>query len=361
MNITDFTRKEEVWTAFWQKEKLNRPVMCVTSPLTGDEVHMHRSDDNACAHAIMGTSEVQKKHLDSYLKMVDTTYYGGESIPHMNITLGPDQYAAFLGAELTIKDDHFTTWVNSCVDTWEGFETKLHDDPDSYLRKIIDFIKYAVNRSEDKFIVSMLDLHSNMDAMSALRSPQELCFDLMDEPELVHKVLDDINKTYPVVLDRIYEAGDMKRTGSIGWAPTYCPPSEGRFAVVQCDFSCLISPDQAREFVIPALREEISHLDRCVYHYDGKGALGHLDDILAIPGIDVIQWVPGDGQPRTIEWMDLLRKIQNAGKGLWLYDWSPQEIIEHRHELSHEGVVFSVWLGSRSEADEFLARMGPAM
>ena len=207
----------------------------------------------------------------------------------------------------------------------------------------------------------MLDLHSNLDAISAIRSPQELCYDLMDEPAEVKRVLDEINQTYPVVYDRVYEAGEMARTGSAGWAPTYCPPAEGRFAVVQCDFSCLISPDQAREFVIPSIREEVSHLGHCVYHYDGKGALGHIDDILAIPGIDVVQWVPGDGQPRTIEWMDLLKKIQAAGKGLWIYDWTPEEILERHHELSPAGLVFSSWIPSRSAADEFLARMGPAV
>jgi succinate dehydrogenase flavin-adding protein (antitoxin of CptAB toxin-antitoxin module) len=63
------------------------------------------------------------------------------------------------------------------------------------------------------------------------------------------------------------------------------------------------------------LLKKLHFLDHCVYHYDGKGALGHLDDILAIPDIDVIQWVPGDGNPRSIEWMDLLHKIQAAGKG----------------------------------------------
>jgi hypothetical protein len=91
-----------------------------------------------------------------------------------------------------------------------------------------------------------------------------------------------------------------------------------------------------------------------VYHYDGPGALSHLDEILGIKKIDVIQWVPGAGQPRTIEWMDLLKKIQKSGKGLWLYDWTVQEIKDHFKELDPRGVMYSVWTKSQKEGEELL-------
>ncbi len=106
-----------------------------------------------------------------------------------------------------------------------------------------------------------------------------------------------------------------------------------------------------RTFAIPAIEYEVNHLKHCVYHYDGKEALGHLDDILAIKGIDVIQWVPGSGNPRSIEWMDLLKRIQKAGKGLWIYDWSAEEIKQHFKELKPEGLLFQVTAGSAEEAD----------
>jgi len=181
----------------------------------------------------------------------------------------------------------------------------------------------------------------------------------MDCPGDVHRILDKVRKTYRDVFEMAYKSANLNKTGSIGWAPTYCP--SGKFAVIQCDFSCMVSPSQAREFVIPAIAEEASFLDHCVYHYDGKDALGHLDDILSIKEIDVIQWVPGDGQPRTIEWMDLLKKIQKAGKGLWIYDWTNQEIIDNFKELSPEGLCFSTFASSQKEADNLLATVKAKM
>ena len=64
--------------------------------------------------------------------------------------------------------------------------------------------------------------------------------------------------------------------------------------------------------------------------------------------------VPGDGQPRTLEWMELLHKIQAAGKGLWLYDWTAEEIKRHFKELKPEKLVFSVDVASEDEAVELL-------
>lgn len=361
MNIDGYSRKKEIWTAFWRKESLKRPLLSITSPLIGNMRYSFQANDNACARVIMGNEKRQIDYIDSYKKEVTTTFYGGEAIPYMNITLGPDQYASFIGAEINIINGNVTTWVKSCVESWNEFNIKLHDDPDSYLSKILKFINVAAEESDDRYIISMLDIHSNMDALSALRSPQKLCFDLVDQPDEVHTALDKVNEIYPIIYDLVYNAGGMNNTGTIGWAPIYCPACEGRFAVVQCDFSCLISPEHVREYVVPSIKKEASYLDHCVYHYDGKDALRHIDDIIAIPEIDIIQWVPGEGQPRSIDWINLLKKIQLAGKGLWIFDWTAQEIIERHSELSSEGLIFSTHLPSRGLADEFLDRMGPVM
>lgn len=80
----------------------------------------------------------------------------------------------------------------------------------------------------------------------------------------------------------------------------------------------------------------------------------HLDAILSIDKIDCIQWVPGEGQPRTLEWMDLLKKIQAAGKSVWLYDWTAEEIKAYHKELQPDKVAFSLGTATPSEADSLL-------
>ena len=161
------------------------------------------------------------------------------------------------------------------------------------------------------------------------------------------RALSEVRALYKPIYEALFEAGNMGRRGSIGWAPFYC---EGRFATIQCDYICLIGPKQARRFALPAIDEEASYLDHCVYHLDGPGALVHLDDLLAIRGIDVIQWVPGDGKPPMIKWLDLLKRIQAAGKGLQI-PASPEEVKLFHRELKPEGVLYCVNCSSVEEAD----------
>ena len=103
-----------------------------------------------------------------------------------------------------------------------------------------------------------------------------------------------------------------------------------------------------------ALEEESSYLDHAVYHYDGPDALVHLRDVLSIPGIRAIQWVPGSGNPPPIEWMDLLKQMQKAGKGLYL-GGSPDEIKVCHRNLRPEHVMYDTWVSSPKEAEDLLA------
>ncbi len=346
----DFDRAKLYWRAFWEKEMIDRPVVSITAPKNNTIVPEFDSSPNRTFRTCM--SKDYDTYLKDYENYAKSIYFAGESIPAIGVDLGPDQFAAFLGSKIEAVEGNYTTWTHASVDDWSKFEVKIDKSEASYFNHVKEFYEYAANYSKGNYLISQLDLHSNIDSMSALRGPQDLCFDVMDEPEEVLRVLSEIDSVYDEVFMMAYKTGKMEERGSIGWAPTYV--EQGKFAVVQCDFSCLLSPAQAREFAIPSIRKEASYLDKCVYHYDGKDALGHLEDILAIQEIDCIQWVPGEGQPRTLEWMELLKKIQKAGKSLWIFDWTVDEIKANFKELEPNKVAFSLSAASQDEADGLL-------
>jgi hypothetical protein len=341
----------QYWDAFWQKEVIDRPLVCLTTPKKGCETSQKwHYVTNRTTLAAKTETDI-KALMQGFEAYADTTAFLGESIPYCTLDFGPDMYASFFGTEIFSSDSVETTWVHPIVKDWEHFDGVMKKGEGTNYDKYIKLVKAAADFSEDKFLISVPDLHSNMDALSALRGPQDLCYDLMDYPDEVEAALKRVRATYKPLYDDLFKAGKMDERGSIGWIPTY---SKGRFATVQCDFSCLVSPEQGLRYVIPALEEEVSYHDNVSYHYDGKEALVHLDHILAIKGIDVIQWVPGDGNPRSIKWMDLLKKIQKAGKGLWIYDWTIDEIKAHFKELKPQGLVFSVNAATEEEGQELL-------
>ncbi len=349
INKPNFEESKVYWRAFWEREVIDRPLICVTAPKDGVRPPSAGWTPAICyKHCMDGTFDELLNQCDARAAAM---YFAGESIPTFEITLGPDQYAAFLGAPLKTNDETYTTWAQPIVDDWDNFEVKIDKSEGGYFYRVKKFFERGAELAKDRFFLATLDMHSNMDALSALRGPMGLCYDIMDCPEKVHKTLNAVRNTYPDIFNMFREAGDMQSRGYTCWAPLY---SEESFTVTSCDFACMLSPEQTREFVLPAIEEEAAFLKNTLYHIDGAGALKNLDDILAIEGINAIQWVPGAGQPRTLEWMDVLHKIQDAGKGLWLYDWSIDEIKEHFKELKPEGLVFTVGSRSQREADDLI-------
>lgn len=344
ITIPDFDRIKTYFRAFWEGELVDRPLISVSAPLNDKQIPL--------PYLYGVASGNYREALERFAFNMENTFYGGEALPFYECSLGPDQFAAFLGGTIEYSDEAGTSWVHPF---WDDDYTEAGVPQDlsrgTYFEKTLDFIRTAREAAAGRFLISMLDLHSNLDAIMAARGSQNLCFDLADDPEKVGRVLERVLGLFPQAVDAAAEAGDMDKNGYIGWIPAY---SEEKYAVLQCDFSIMISPEMCRRFVIPALEYEASCLSHNVYHYDGVGALAHLDDILAIKAIDVIQWVPGAGQPRTIEWMDLLKKIQRAGKGLWLYDWTPDEIKGRFKELDPRGLYFSTSAASPREAEELI-------
>lgn len=363
----DFDRVKKYMRAYWNKDIIDRPAACVYARKEGNRLEK--------IQRVVYLQNVKceddcRTVMEQFENTAAGVYYGGEAVPFFEATFGPDQVAGFFGAKMHYSSETGTSWVDPCIDDIRNAGEKLEikrigeinpgvenifrysgEDGIGIYDKYLAFSRYFTKFSEGKFLQSIADLHGNMDCLSAMRSPINLCYDIADYPDEVEKALQKALKTYDKMAGEMFEAADVKNRGSIGWSPIYC---EGRCAVIQCDFSCLISPDDARRYVIPSIRKEASSLDFCVYHYDGKGALGHLDDVLSMPEIDVIQWVPGAGQPKTVEWMDLLKKIQAAGKGLWLYDWTEEDIKSHYKELKPTGLLFSLWVKTPGEADSLL-------
>ena len=95
-------------------------------------------------------------------------------------------------------------------------------------------------------------------------------------------------------------------------------------------------------------------LDRAIYHLDGMEQIRHIDALMSVKKLDMIQWTQVDGQPDLTHNFASLKKIQNAGKGLVLLPHKSQlNVIVN--ELSLEGVMLVVTgADNPQEADEIV-------
>lgn len=257
-----------------------------------------------------------------------THCYELDAFPYVDLNLGPGSMASYLCCEPGFSFD--TIWYNEAnvqrLSDLEGvgFERSTH-----WWYDHLSIIQRAVQLAKGDFPICIPDIQENLDIVSAMRGAQNLCFNLMDEPDEVKKIQAIVDRDFYKYYDAMYDAvkdenGDSAFTAFSIWG-------RGKTAKLQCDFSALISVEIFDEFVLPALRRQCESLDNTMYHLDGVGAIRHLDSVLSIPALNALQWTPGAGQEDggAERWFPLYDKVRDAGKSLWIqiYDGDIDEWI----------------------------------
>jgi hypothetical protein len=338
----DFAEAAQRWQAYFCGDLIDRPVVCVTAP----------KGDGPPAPALTYRDRVFgeiDQVIDRMLESAERTFHGGEAIPTAMLSFGPDEIACFCGAELAWSDHSGNTnWSRPAVDDWDRALPLVIQEDSSLWQRMLTFYERAAERLAGKMLLSSLDLHTNMDLLAGLRGPERLCVDLVDRPDAIDRAMMSARRVFPVVWNTIAEAGRMHERGfcHLGYAP------EGA-AVLQCDFSCMISPQMFRRWVLPALEEEAAIVGRAVYHWDGPGALVHTEDLIASRGLHTLAYVPGAGRGVHLDYIELYQRVQRGGKAVH-FGGTPEELKEAHRVLEPDKVLYTCRTETQAEAEALL-------
>ena len=311
----DRTRLEAVADSheLWWRGELNRPL--VRGVIEGSYPAFHSAKVPRLSQATCHDFSIPPEAvIDAEDAFLSTCEYFADGYPVMDFAVfGPGVLAAFCGS--TLDNSRGQVWFLPC----ESDITKLHvryDPENKWVRRIKELYRAGLQRWQGTVIMTMPDLGGIMDILASLIGAENLVFALVDEPEEVHRVQSEIQHAW-------YEAYRDFRTvlgpqgmytdwnGILSREPSYIP---------QCDFSYMLGPDMFEEFVMPILREDTKRITNTIYHLDGVGALKHLDALLTLPDLKAIQWVYGVGQPGPHAWVDVYRKIEEAGKQVMIIE-----------------------------------------
>ncbi len=341
-NFDAITKKH---AEFWARENHDRPLLSITAPKDGAKplpVSNHASlKERWCDVEYM---------LKCAEHRMQNVFFAGDALPQHWANLGPDIFAALYGTELEFGED--TSWAepfmtDDDVENFTGISLKKDGE---YYKKIGEMTSALTEFARDKFIVGVTDLHPGVDALVAMRGPQELCIDTLDNPEFFCKGAFALLDGFKEVFNDHYALTSKYQGGTTNWMGIWHP---GRWYVTSCDFSCMISEQMFEDFVIPELIEEIKFLDASVYHLDGPDALKHLDRLLQIEELKGIQWVYGAGQPTAVHWIDVIKKIQNSGKSVQI-NAEPHELKTLLENVSPEGIMYCITAENEEQAKELV-------
>ncbi len=294
---------------FWKGSLTRGPLLWITVP---------GQNPGGPAPSAPVTDEEQWTNVEYQLAKTEhslsTTGYYADALPVHMPWLGPDQFAAWLGGGLSFSTKDNTSWTKPFIEDWADFpEFRIRRDG-RWWKTYWATMEASVARGKNRWVTAYPDLHTGIDGLGAMRGPERLMMDLMNEPETVKRAMAQMTQLWISIVDEVSRLILPTGQGTGNWTGGW---SAKRFLCLgQNDLSCLISPDMFEEFCLPDTLACCRHADSIIYHLDGPDAVRHLPALLEIDEINCIQWIQGAGSPLPSHWTGLLKRIQDAGKSV---------------------------------------------
>jgi hypothetical protein len=333
----------DMWNMFWSGEN-TRPIIMATLPKPGCRAVEPPSYLTAfdCDFNDLGRQLVAWGETHEFL---------GETIPNYYLEFGPDTFSAYLGCDLLLAEDRSTSWSVPFVEDWEKTEIRFHRGGFWWQRTLRAF-DVLHHHLDGKMMLGAPTLVANLDALSALRGPERLLFDLIERPRQIKRALEQVCQAHSEVMAALANELDMDNIGSVNVEGLYFA---GRQSRPQCDFSAMISPAMFREFVIPCLESEGRDAGAFTYHLDGPNAVCHTDALSELSALDIIIYAIGAGTEDR-DWNFLYEKIDRLGKGqVFYYRMTPQKIIDVWQGYQSKKLVFLPNCTSRQEVIDLIS------
>ncbi|TVR54851.1 MAG: hypothetical protein EA426_16535 [Spirochaetaceae bacterium] len=328
----DYDESYKRYEAFWHHEVIDRAPVSIVLP----------------AEKTVPVPEKAHKTLEDRWTDVDfraeklaaeahNREYFADALPVVWPNMGPEIFSAWCGCPYFYGEG--TTWTEPCIADWAADAEKAVLDMDHPLfRLLVRFTERLLELGRDAFIVGLTDFHPGGDHLAALRDPEALAIDMIENVDAVEAKLAASYPEYYAAYDVFYEMLSSAGMPITSWLPLV---HTGRYYIPSNDFSCMISTKMFEDVFLPGIIDECRFLDRSIYHLDGPGALRHLDLILDIPELDAVQWQFGAGNEGYERWIPVYRKIQNAGKSMQIVSITLDELPRVFETLRPEGVWFS--------------------
>ena len=353
----DWEKSKQRFEALWHGEALDRCCISIAAPKNGSDAFFNRYYQEIAdgkrlpvQAAFMHAPYDLERFADDSEAVMEHTYYGGESYPTAWLLYGPAGHAAYFGAKTTVRPN--TVWYDPIIEDMADHGL-VYDENNPILQAELAAADYLSARGKGKYFINMVDNTGHMDVLGVLRGGEEMLMDMITDPEAVEAARDVVVDAWKRSFDLFYDRTKDCNDGgcAVGWLSMWAP---GKFHHIQADLSVNVSNPMFKRFFLPELQVSAEFLDHCLYHLDGQAQLRHLDDLLSVPGIGVIQWTSVVGQPGYMHFIDTFKKIQAAGKTVLLNEVRVQDVEPLLDALGSEKLFILTGASSQEEANAVL-------
>lgn len=333
----DWQEARDRMTAWWTGKKTDRV-----------PAHVRASVKPAKPSVAAICDDVPAKYIDPDTVLrnmeyqLEHTFWGGEMFPTHFVYFGPMFCLAYLGCEPNFAPN--TTWYEPCLQDWDELPNIRFDPNNRWWQLNKEMMRLSAERAKGRWLVTRSAvILALMDMICGLLGNEKTLMAMADQPEAIKAARDRMMPWARQTYDESYDIGRCYQEGSIDWMQIWAP---GRVITTQCDMSVMISPEMFRDFVVSELTDIYNHVDYGIYHLDGPEQIRHLDELLKIEKLHLIQWVPGTrmnnpGHGDPMNWLDLFRRIQDAGKKV-LVSCPPERVRSLLNKIARDRVFLSI-------------------
>lgn len=356
----DWEKSKERLTALWNNEIIDRCCVSVAAPADG-KTNIHIFAQGECNPEdegdILDYWTNPQRILKRNRKRLEAACFAGESLPLVMPNFGTSGHCAYYGARYRFTPE--TIWFDPVIEDLEetiaGGKLIYQPDHPFYLKQL-EIVRYLVDESKGDYFVSMPDNCGSLDALGHLHGTSETLMDLYDCPEAVSEAVHILNQGWKDAAEKFYRLIRECNDGGacVGWMDTWAP---GRHAQMQCDMSVMFSPDIYQEFTLPELVEQMEWQEYPVYHFDGQEQINHLEHLLSLEKLQMIQWTNVEGQESPAHFIPALKRMQQAGKKVIVFT-PASDIPVLMENLSSKGLYIHTYAASPEEAEKIVSDVG---
>jgi hypothetical protein len=209
--------------------------------------------------------------------------------------------------------------------------------------------EWLENQAQPDCWISPTILRGCSDVLAAMRGLSNFLMDLHDNPGVIKKAAQRVNRLLLRALDLHYSIVKPK-LGGYGQKYGYWAP--GKTQVIQEDAMGLCAPGMYREIFMEGNAEVVKHLGpHVLFHLHSTGHK-HYRDVLSVPGIAGLEIYMEQGGPTLLDLLPVFRETLEKSRLILHVDYCFEQLPEVLRKLPREGLFLAISnLRIRSDAE----------
>jgi hypothetical protein len=280
------------------------------------------------------------RYFMEYTKELDNDY-----IPAVSPDMGAGVNSGwFSGAEVIMGED--TSWVHPVILEWGDLGKLRVDESNRWVCLLKEMVRCSVDICDGGYVPGTFPHFGPGDMANALRG-NELFYDIYDEPEMVHALMDkcaDATIWLERELRRIAGTIEGGNVTANMWFPGPAP-------YLSEDFTDLCSADSFREFGFKYTQKMLDALGGAYIHHHAKGYHVH-KEIAALKGLRTLEISLDPNGPKPAEHLEELFDLN--GSVPLMIRCSAQDVYRHIEEMKKGRLVIMLNIDNLDEGREVM-------